>query len=104
MKQYLAILLVLATLIGLLAGCAAPQGEGASTISPEASSEQPDGASDPAPAEGTDSIATRTVTDWNSREVEVPETIQSIVCVNVSTLRYTTYLDALDLLAGVEEN
>lgn len=104
MKQYLAILMVLATLIGLLTGCAAPQGEDASTASPQAPSEQPGGTPDPAPAENAGSSATRTVTDWNSREVEVPETIQSIVCVNVSTLRYTTYLDALDLLAGVEEN
>ena len=47
---------------------------------------------------------TRTVTDTCGRTVEIPKTVKSVVCVGVGSLRFTTYLDALDLLAGVEEN
>lgn len=47
---------------------------------------------------------TRTVTDACGRTVEIPKTVKSVVCVGVGSLRFTTYLDALDLLVGVEEN
>ncbi|MBQ9931441.1 MAG: ABC transporter substrate-binding protein [Firmicutes bacterium] len=62
-----------------------------------------------APEDGSDvseraDLELRTVTDWLGREVSVPEKIDSVVCVNVSALRYTVYLDALDLVAGVEVN
>ena len=51
-----------------------------------------------------ESAETRTVTDTCGRTVEIPKTVKSVVCVGVGSLRFTTYLDALDLLAGVEEN
>lgn len=47
---------------------------------------------------------TKVVTDACGRTVEIPKTVKSVVCVGVGALRFTTYLDALDLLAGVEEN
>ena len=45
----------------------------------------------------------RVITDGAGREVEIPETVDSIVCLNVSTLRYTCYMQAQDLVAGVED-
>ncbi len=48
--------------------------------------------------------ALRTVTDASGRAVELPETVGSIVCVNVGALRYTAYMQALDLVVGVEQN
>ncbi len=46
---------------------------------------------------------TRTVTDSANRQVEVPETVKSIVCVGVGALRYTCYMGAQDLVVGVED-
>lgn len=46
---------------------------------------------------------TRTITDSNGRRVEIPETVESIVCVGVGALRYTCYMGAADLVAGVED-
>ena len=46
---------------------------------------------------------TRMITDGTGREVEVPEKIESIVCLNVGALRYTCYMQAQDLVAGVED-
>ena len=47
---------------------------------------------------------TRVVTDACGREVTIPGTVKSVICVGVGSLRFTTYMDALDLLVGVEEN
>ena len=46
---------------------------------------------------------TRVITDCQGREVAVPETVESIVCVGVGALRYTCYLGAQDLVVGVED-
>jgi len=46
----------------------------------------------------------RTITDAAGRQVEIPQVVQSIVCVNVGTLRFTTYMQATDLVVGVEQN
>lgn len=55
--------------------------------------------SDDAPsAEGT-----RTITDSAGRAVTIPETVERIVCVNVGALRYTCYMQAQDLVVGVED-
>ncbi|MGI5976336.1 MAG: ABC transporter substrate-binding protein [Candidatus Limivicinus sp.] len=46
---------------------------------------------------------TRTITDGAGREVRVPEKVESIVCVGVGALRYTVYMGAQDLVAGIED-
>ena len=56
---------------------------------------------EPAPRE--DSEPLRTVTDASGRQVALPEEITSVVCVGVGALRYTTYLQAQDLVVGVEQ-
>ena len=50
-----------------------------------------------------DTANTRTITDGAGRQVQVPEKIQSIVCVGVGALRYSCYMDAADLVIGVED-
>ncbi len=45
----------------------------------------------------------RTIVDSEGREVAVPETVESIVCVGVGALRYTCYMQAADLVVGVED-
>ena len=46
---------------------------------------------------------TRKITDGAGREVQVPEKVESIVCVGVGALRYTCYMGAQDLVVGVED-
>ncbi len=50
-----------------------------------------------------DSGKTRTITDGAGRQVQVPETVKSIVCVGVGALRYSCYMGAADLVVGVED-
>jgi len=45
----------------------------------------------------------RLITDCAGREVEIPEKVESIVCVGVGALRYTCYMDAAELVIGVED-
>lgn len=47
--------------------------------------------------------ATRTIVDSMDRKVEIPETVESIVCVGVGALRYSCYVGAADLVVGVED-
>ena len=52
---------------------------------------------------GSHKELSRTITDGAGRQVEVPETVKSIVCVGVGALRYTCYVGAQDLVIGVED-
>ena len=54
-------------------------------------------------AAGTNVQNNRTITDGAGREVEVPEKVETIVCVGVGALRYTCYVGAQDLVVGVED-
>ena len=76
MKKIIALLVAIITCIALLVGCgiAKPVAEN-----------------------------TRTITDGAGRQVEVPEKVESIVCVGVGALRYTCYVGAQDLVVAVED-
>ena len=77
MKKMISLVLTVMIGIGLLAGC---------------------GSGEP------DAQGSRTITDGAGRQVEVPETVESIVCVGVGALRYTCYMGAVELVAGVEDH
>lgn len=76
MKRIVAFFLSVLLFLGLFAGCGAPDG-------------------------GTGN--TRTITDGAGRQVQVPEKVESIVCVGVGALRYSCYMGAADLVVGVED-
>ena len=76
MKKIFALIMAVVVCIGLLAGCGAKE-----VNAPEG----------------------RVITDGAGRQVEVPETVESIVCVGVGALRYTCYVGAQDLVVGVED-
>ena len=76
MKKIFALLLASVMVLGLFAGCGV--------------------------AEVTE-VTTRVITDYQGRRVEIPETVESIVCVGVGALRYTCYMGAQDLVVGVED-
>jgi len=75
-RKTIALLLAVLFALGLLAGCSTAK----------------------ATAKGS-----RTMIDGAGRQVEVPEKVESIVCVGVGALRYTCYLGAADLVVGVED-
>lgn len=54
-------------------------------------------------AESTEEPATRIITDSTGRDLEIPSRVESIVCVGVGALRYSCYMDAADLVVGVED-
>lgn len=45
----------------------------------------------------------RTITDGADRDVAIPEKVESVVCSGVGALRYTCYMQAQDLVIGVED-
>jgi iron complex transport system substrate-binding protein len=55
------------------------------------------------PVSPSQQAGTQQVIDMTGREVTVPNDIQRVVAVNPGALRLVTYLDASDLVCGVEE-
>ena len=92
MKRLTALSLIFTLFLALLSGCAG----GASPTT------APGGASGPAPTEAAD--GTRTVTDVWGREVTIPGTVASIVCVGSGAPRMATYLNVMDLVVGAEDH
>lgn len=74
-----------------LAGCGAPQSAVQSTAQSEPQSEAA-------------SAASRTVTDVWNRQVEIPQTVESIVCLGSMGPRFAAYLDVVDMMVGAEDN
>lgn len=77
MKKFIAAVLAAVLCLSLFAGCTAPENN----------------------AENV-----RTITDAKGRQVEVPQEVESIVCVGVGALRYSCYVGAADLVVGVEDH
>ena len=45
----------------------------------------------------------RTIVDGAGRTVEIPDNVESVVCVGVGALRYTCYMQGQELVIGVED-
>lgn len=87
MKRLLSFLICAALLLALSACGAAPE----TTAPPTGTAPSQTGAD------------TRTVTDRYGRQVEIPAQVNRVICVGSGTLRMLCYLQAQDLLAGVED-
>ena len=106
----LAALLAALMLLGLCAcGAKTAPAEAEDTTAKEAAAEPEKEAEEAAAPEETAAeaesaaAAVRTITDGNGREVEIPQTVETIVCVGVGALRYSCYMQAQDLVVGVED-
>ncbi len=55
------------------------------------------------PADDTNE-KTRTVTDTWGREVEIPETVETVICLGSGAPRIAAYLGVMDMLAGAEDH
>lgn len=95
MKRFIAIILVLAAMLSF-AACGSASGT-VETPAPAATEE---------PAAETDAAVpeTRIVTDAMGREVEIPYTVNSIVCLGSGAPRIAAYLDVMDMLVGIEDH
>ena len=117
MKKHLPFLIAYALSAVLLAGCASGGGPAQAPASSAASTEmQTAAAAETKAAETTAASApretavpetpaseTRILKDGNGRDVEIPANVESIVCVGVGALRYSTYVGAADRVIGVED-
>ncbi|ETA66829.1 ABC-type Fe3+-hydroxamate transport system, periplasmic component [Methanolobus tindarius DSM 2278] len=50
----------------------------------------------------TQDVTTVTITDALGREVEIPENTEYVICSGVNTLRFLTYLEAQDMIVGID--
>lgn len=89
-KRFFCGALAAALVLGL---CACGAGTAPETQAPSAAP-----AESAAPEGGT-----RTVTDSFGREVEIPETVDTVVCTGSGALRMISYLQCTDMLVGVED-
>ena len=95
MKKIVTMLLMLSMLL-MLAACA-----GAPKAAPTASQ-----ADETTPASTVSEETTperRVITDGMDRNVEIPYSVERIVCVGVGALRYTCYVGGADRVVGVED-
>ena len=103
-RKALACLLALGILAGA-AGCgqSAQNGDTAAEDTQSAETDAAETAETETAEADTDAAGTRLITDSEGREVEIPEKVETIVCLNVGALRYTCYMQAQDLVIGVED-
>ena len=95
MKKIVTMLLMLSMLLTMAACAGAPE------AAPAASqAEEPTAAN--AVSQET-APETRIITDSMDRNVEIPYSVERIVCVGVGALRYTCYVGGADRVVGVED-
>lgn len=95
MKKIVTMLLMLSMLL-MLAACA-----GAPEAAPTASQADETTAASTVSEETTPER--RVITDSMARNVEIPYSVERIVCVGVGALRYTCYVGGADRVVGVED-
>ena len=94
MKKVLALLFVFIMIAGL-AACNTPSASNTSTPPTESSTP---------PSSPTEDSTTRTVTDVWGRAVEIPSTVEGIICLGSGAPRMAAYLDVIDMLVGAEDS
>lgn len=105
MKKW-TILLITTALAFALSACgkaAAPDTEAGSSTSGISGKEAASTLQADAEEAASSQSGTRTLTDSAGRKVTIPAQVERIVCVNVGALRYTCYMQAQDLVVGVED-
>ena len=95
MKKIVTMLLMLSMLLMLAACASAPAAAPAASQADETAAAST--ASQETPPE------TRAITDSMDRNVEIPYSVERIVCVGVGALRYTCYVGGADRVVGVED-
>lgn len=97
--KIIALLLVCCAAAGMLSGCGEKSAEAPQPAPPENNGNSTE-SREPIVEEVRDA---RIIVDGNGRQVEIPQTVERIVCVGVGALRYTCYAGGQDLVVGVED-
>ena len=95
MKKIVTMLLMLSMLLAMAACASAPE-------APPTASQADETTAANTVSEET-APETRIITDSMDRNVEVPYSVERIVCVGVGALRYTCYVGGADRVVGVED-
>ena len=95
MKKIVTMLLMLSMLLAMAACAGAPE------AAPAASQAEETTAANAVSQETAPE--TRIITDSMDRNVEIPYSVERIVCVGVGALRYTCYVGGADRVVGVED-
>lgn len=95
MKKIVTMLLMLSMLLTMGACAGAPEAAPAASQADETAAAST--VSEETPPE------TRVITDSMDRNVEIPYSVERIVCVGVGALRYTCYVGGADRVVGVED-
>lgn len=95
MKKIVTMLLILSMLLAMSACAGAPE------AAPTASQAEETTAANAVSQETAPE--TRIITDSMDRNVEIPYSVERIVCVGVGALRYTCYVGGADRVVGVED-
>lgn len=95
MKKIVTMLLMLSMLLAMAACAGAPEAAPAASQAEETTAAN-------TVSQGT-APETRTITDSMDRNVEIPYSVERIVCVGVGALRYTCYVGGADRVVGVED-
>jgi len=99
MKKLTALLLSLTMLFTMVA-CG---GNTANNTANNTADNTKNNVSDSADSTQDESAETRMITDVWNREVEIPATVETIVCVGSMAPRFAAYLDVVDMMVGAED-
>lgn len=97
--KIITLLLACCAAVGMLTGCSRTNTETSQLSSPENNTNNLE-SREPVTEEEN---GFRTIVDGNGRQVQIPKTVERIVCVGVGALRYTCYAGGQDLVVGVED-
>lgn len=100
-KKWVQAVLIAALSMSAICGCGSSVSNTGKTQGVEAQTGESGGAN--TRENDAKDAAMRTITDGADRTVEIPEEVESVVCSGVGALRYTCYMQAQDLVVGVED-
>ena len=101
-KRAVLLLLIVAMLMSAFAGCSSPASEETPVATTENSTQPSESAEEPSESpEGADQSETHTVVDFYDREVEIPNEVDSIICITPAVTQILAMLGAEDkVVAG----
>lgn len=100
-KKWVQAVLIAALSMSAICGCGSSVSDTGKTQGVEAQTGESGGAN--TRENDAQDAAVRTITDGADRAVEIPKEVESVVCSGVGALRYTCYMQAQDLVVGVED-
>ncbi len=100
-KRGVILLVVVAMMISVFAGCSNSAGTDASPSAPtESATQTSENTAEPSESPAEDSTGTHTVVDFYDREVEIPNEVDSIICITPAVTQILAMLGAEDAVVA----